>query len=148
MSERMAGVEAPFYRERGGFVCNLRELRGVIPKPRAFTSGARDLAQISCEARFVDIAPALRQVTPIWIHRLDEFYFLAASPAFDLFFTIDRSVGVEEALVVSQLSQVVATGKAFDDFIIVLPDSSRQVARDPRLQNMRALPICHDVNME
>jgi len=25
MSERMAGVEAPFYRERGGFVCKISE---------------------------------------------------------------------------------------------------------------------------
>src|ERR1700730_7126240 len=44
VSERMAGVEAPFYREWGGFVCKIRELRGVIPKPRAFTSAERDLA--------------------------------------------------------------------------------------------------------
>src|SRR5258708_1159683 len=102
---------------------------GVIPKPRVFSSGARDLARSSCEVWFVDVTPALRQVMPVRIHRLNESYLLASSPAFDLFFAIDRSVWIEKAFVVHQTSQAVATGKALDDFVLMLPDASREVAR-------------------
>jgi hypothetical protein len=82
------------------------------------------------------------------IHRLKQFDLLAPSPAFNFLFAIDRSVWIEKALVVNQTSQVVPTGKAFDDFVLVLPNPPRKVPRDPRVQNMRALPICHDVDME
>src|ERR1700732_2047067 len=76
---------------------------GVIPKPRVLSSGARDLPLICC-CRFglIFIAPVLRQVLPARIHGFDEPYLLAAPPAFDFLFAINRGIGMKEAFVINK----------------------------------------------
>ena len=56
---------------------------------------------------------------PMRIHGLDEFYLLAAAPAFNFLFAIDRCVRIEEALVVRQTSQVVPASESLYDFVLV-----------------------------
>src|SRR6266404_2320517 len=82
---------------------------GVIPKPRVFSSGARDLP-VTCCCRFglIFVAPILRQVLPARIHRFNELYLLAAPPAFDFFFAGDGGIWIEEAFVIDETGQVVA----------------------------------------
>ena len=80
------------------FVCRKHEttvlvINGVIPKPRVFSSGARDLLPIGTRRRFVQFLPILRQIIPARIHGLDEIDLLAASPAFDLFFSRNSRSG-------------------------------------------------------
>jgi hypothetical protein len=123
-------------------------IRGVIPKPRVLSSGARDLARTSSEPGLVDVSPSLRQIVPVRIHRLNEFNLLAPPPALNLLFAIDRNIRIEKALEVNQPSQVIPAGKAVNDFVLMLPDASRQVSCDSGVQDMRALTICHDVDVK
>src|SRR5258707_10449432 len=67
MSERMAGVEAPFYRERGGFVCKISGDGSTGPmewrhpeSPPVSPAGRRASRRPSAEARGVHNAPPLR----------------------------------------------------------------------------------------
>jgi len=67
----MAGMREPvFYREESALSAEIDRstdrspLAGVIPKPRVFSSGARDLPAISCRLAFVQILPVFRQVFP------------------------------------------------------------------------------------
>ena len=123
-------------------------INGVIPKPRAFTSGARDLARSSCEFRLVDVAPALRQILPVRIHGFNQFYLLAASPPFDFFFASYCSVRVHKALVVHKASEVVTTSESRSQFVLVLPRATRKIAGDSRVQHVRTRAIGHDVDVE
>src|SRR5258708_16661542 len=155
MSERMAGVEAPFYRERGGFVCKISGDGSAVrmewrhPEAPAFSPAGRGISRgPAAKARFVDIAPALRQVVPIWIHRLVKFYLLAPPPALDFFFACDRGIGIEEALIVYETSQVVAAGKTWYQFALVLPEAAAEIARHPRVEDGRARAIVHYVEEE
>src|SRR5258707_15829222 len=99
----------------------------VLAKARVSPSGPRDLPLIRC-CRLVFIAPVFRQVIPARIHRFDELYLFAAPPAFDFLFTIDRGVGIEEGLIVDESSQVVAAGESGGEFVLMLPDTVREVA--------------------
>jgi|ERR1017187_6079826 hypothetical protein len=102
------------------YVSRVRLLNGVIPKPRVFTSGARDLARIAGDRRSIDFAPSLRQVVPIRVHRLDESYLFTPTPSLDSFFAINRSVGVEKAFEVYEPCQIVAAGESRNQFVLVL----------------------------
>jgi hypothetical protein len=104
--------------------------------------------RISCDLRFVNVALTLSQVIPVWIHGSNELDLLAASPDFNLFLAIDGGGRIEKALVLNEPSQVVTAGKAFNDFVLMLPNAAREVPSDTRVQNMRTLPICHDVDVE
>ena len=53
------------------------------------------------------------------IHRFDEPYLLAPSPALDFFLAINRHVWIEEALVVRQLRKVVPARETGDKFVLV-----------------------------
>src|ERR1700683_2411569 len=123
-------------------------LEGVIPKPRAFSSGARDLARIYCEVGLVDFPPMLRQVMPVRIHCLNQPDFLASSPAFNFPLAADCSVRICKPLVVNQPSQVVTTGEALDDFVLVFPGTANEIAGDACVQHVRTLAIRHDIDME
>ncbi len=85
---------------------------------------------------------------PVRIHKLDQLDLLASSPAFNLFFAIDRGVRIEKALVVNQTGQVVPASESGNDFVLMLPDASRQVPRDAGIQNMRTLSIRHDIDIK
>jgi hypothetical protein len=103
---------------------------GVIPKPRVFASGARDLARITTERWLINVAPVLSQVMPMRIQGLDEGDLLAPSPAFNLFFAVDCWVRIEKALVLNETGQIVQAGETPDVFVLVLPDAACQVASD------------------
>src|SRR5258707_15679280 len=71
MSERMAGVEAPFYRERGGFFCKIsgggsagRMGRRHPQAPPFSPPGGGGSRGPGAKPRVLDIAPALPQVAP------------------------------------------------------------------------------------
>src|SRR5258708_28960974 len=84
MSERMAGVEAPFYRERGGFVCKISGDGSAVrmewrhPEAPPFSPAGRGVSRgPAAKARVVDIAPALPPGLPILVSSLGKFYLLA-----------------------------------------------------------------------
>jgi hypothetical protein len=112
------------------YVSRVRLLNGVIPKSRVFTSGARDLAPIAGDRRSIDFAPSLRQVVPMRVHRLDESYLLAAPRSLDFFLAIDRRIGIEKALEVSESRQIIAAGETGNQFVFVLKDTAAQITRD------------------
>src|SRR5260370_35407867 len=99
MSERMAGVEAPFYRERGGFVCKISGDGSAVrmewrhPEAPAFSPAGRGISRVpAAKARFLEIAPARRQVVPTWMHRLDMLYLFAPPPAHVVFMWWSRDL--------------------------------------------------------
>ena len=124
-------------------------LLGVIPKPRVFSSGARDLPLFCC-CRFglVLIAPILRQVLPALIHRFDKLYLLAAPPAFDFLFAGNSCVWLKEALIVYEAGQVVAAHKALYKFVFLLPGEVREIALDARVEDGGLGAVGHDVDEE
>jgi hypothetical protein len=59
--------------------------------------------------------------------------FLLRRQPFDFLFAINRRVGVEEALVVSESRQVVTAGEAGNQFALVLEDAAAEVSGDARV---------------
>src|SRR5579863_478341 len=129
------------------FVCKISERGGVIPKTRAFSSGARDIPVICC-CRLVFITPVFGQVLPARIHRFDEFYLLAQPPGFDFLFAGNGGIGIEETFAVDEASQVVTPGESEYEFVLVLPDAMQKISGYPYVQNSRAWVIGHDVDVE
>jgi len=84
----------------------------------------------------------------MWVYRFDETNLLAASPAFDFFFPIDRRVRVREALVVDQSFEIVAAGKARQQFVLMLEDPSQQISSHTRVQHVRPWAVGHDVDVK
>src|SRR5437879_10991021 len=82
------------------------------------------------------------------IHGFDEPNLLASPPALDLLFAGDCGIGINEALVENQSREVVATGESWHEFVFVLKHTTRQVSGNACVQNVRTLPVRHDVNME
>jgi hypothetical protein len=121
---------------------------GVIPKPRAFTSGARDLPLVCSRLGHVEILPILRQVIPARIRRFDELYFLLSAPRLNFLFPIDCGVGIDKMFVVDEASQVVTAGEACDEPAFVLPHSVPQIAGDSHVQYRGLRSVSHDVNQE
>ena len=60
---------------------------------------------------------------------LMSFILLAPPPAFDFLFATDGGVGIEEAFVIDEAGEVVAAGESGDEFLLVLPDAVREIAR-------------------
>jgi len=130
----------------GESVCKISHHGCVIPKARVFTSGPRDLPLICCRLGPVFIAPILRQVLPTRIHRFDELDLLAPSPAFDFLFAGNSGIGIEESFVINEAGQVVSAGESEDEFLLVLPDAVRKIARDAGIEDGRFGAIGHDVD--
>jgi hypothetical protein len=78
-----------------------------------------DLARITRHGRLVNLAPSLRQILPMRIHRLNEPDFLSTSPALDLLFAVNGRVRIEEALVVCQTSRVVPARETLNKLVLV-----------------------------
>ncbi len=76
------------------------------------------------------------------------FIFLLRRTAFDFLLPADGSVGINEAVVVDELRQVVATGETRDQFVPVLPDAIRKIADNACVQHGRLRTIGHDVDKE
>ena len=111
------------------FVFSISGHASVIPKPRVFSSGARDLPAIRVGRGLVLIPPIFSQIIPSWIYGFDQPRLLASPPTLNFLFAIDRGIGADKPLVVDQLSQVVAARKAGDQFVLMLPDRAWKVSR-------------------
>jgi len=127
---------------------NLTAFRGVIPKARTFISGPRDLPLGGSRRRLVQILPVPRQVFPAQIRSLNQGYLFATTPGFDFLFARNGGIGIDEAFVVNEVSQVVATGEARDGFLFVLPHSADQVACDSCVEDSGLWAVRHDVDKE
>jgi hypothetical protein len=60
----------------------------------------------------------------------------------------DGGIGIEEALVIDELSQVVAAGKSRYQFVLVLPNAMWQIAGDTHIEDGGLGAIRHDVDEE
>src|ERR1700684_3293969 len=123
-------------------------MRGVIPKPRVFSSAARDLGRVTWHRRLVDFTPSFRQVVPTRIHRINESYLFASPPAFDFLLASDRRVWVEEAFVVCKPRQVVPASETVNELILMLKYAAGQIADDAYIEHVRTRPVRHDVNVK
>jgi len=85
---------------------------------------------------------------PVRIHRLNQTNLLTPAPCFDFLFARNCRVRIDKLLVVNQSSKVVTAGETGHDFVLVLKYPARQASGDARVQDMRARPVRHDVNVE
>lgn len=98
--------------------------------------------------RFIHIGPRFGQIVPVWIHRFDQVKFLASTPSLNFLFAIDGGVGIDEAFVIDEAREVVATGEAGDEFVFVFEDATAQVTGNAGIEDMGTRPIGHDVDVE
>ena len=138
-------IQMTAYCIRGEASLSLAGFFSVIPKPRAFTSGARDLT--ACR-RFVQVLPVFGKVIPLRIYRLNQFQLLLAPPAFDFILAGDCGVRIAESFVVNQAREVVSAGEARNQVILVLPDAAHDVSGDAGVKARRAGAVAHDVDEE
>jgi len=54
--------------------------------------------------------------------------FFASAPSFDFLLTTDRSVRIDETLVIGQAREVIATRETGHEFVLVLKNAMGQVA--------------------
>ena len=108
MSQRRYAIKVPAFCPAG---------RAISRRAAAADSGLNSL-------------PQSFQVLPSRIYGFDQLDFLAAPPAFDFLFAGYCSIGIEKALVMDELRQVVTAREARYQFVLVLPDSIQEIARD------------------
>jgi len=68
----------------------------VIPMPRAFTSGARDLTATCCCFRLVQVLPGVCEIIPVRVHRLNELCLFLAAPTFDFLLASDCCIDTQK----------------------------------------------------
>ena len=78
--------------------------------------------------------------------RLDQSNLLCARPTLDPFLGFDCLLRRWKDIVIDQQVDVVFRGKAWNQFLLVLPRAAIQVVRHPHVKDSR--PACEDVDVE
>jgi hypothetical protein len=84
----------------------------------------------------------------MWIRGLDQTNLLVSTPALNFLLSIDGVVWVSKRFVVYQACEVIAAGKAWKYFVLMLEDSAQQISGHACVQHVRPLPIRHDVDVK
>jgi hypothetical protein len=74
------------------------------------------------------ILQTVTKVTPLRIALSNQLQFLISPPAFNLLFSRDRTKNITERLNINQHVDLIAIGKAFDQSIPMLLNSSADIA--------------------
>jgi hypothetical protein len=88
----------------------------------SFSSSQRKLGSMGASRREVC------EFTPIWIDGLNEFDFPGALPSLHGFFSRNSVTDIKEMLDIDKSSDIVAAGKAGNEFVFMLKDATRQIA--------------------
>src|SRR5689334_645341 len=91
------------------------------------------------------VVPTLTQIVPVRVQALDQRDLFLSPPPLYLFFSVDCSSDIVEALPIDQSALAKLIRESFQDLFFVLPGALGEVAGNSRVENARSAG--QDVNV-